>query len=452
MENDRVRTALMLLLTHLSIAQAGEPGAARDARETFGTQAAPVGASATTLDGTLAGYLRVALDQSPEVRAAYAAWHAEVLAISGSAAPPEPTVGWGLFLQSVETRVGPQLARLSVQQTLPWPTELAGRHDAAVARARLAQARFDAVALAVGARIQQSYWTLWEIRATRVTHRAHLGVLDDLASTLRARLEVGAATLADLQQVDLSRARLDDALQSLDAREARATAVLRASLGGVEDAQLPTTSAPSSATLPVDDLAHVQSLALAHPDVDAAEAREDAAAAAVRMARSKQGPGLSVGLDWTLTGPAVMPDVPDSGKDAVMLGLGMKVPLWQGAYANGVRSMAAMQASRDAESEALRLMVAARAEDAYVRVTDGARRVRVVRGTLLPQADGAYDALVGSYTVGRATVAQVLLAQRDLLDLQTLLDIQLADLERAWVDLEQLCGTALPRMPSESQP
>lgn len=406
--------------------------------------------SEVALDGDLAAYLRTALAQSPQLWAAYSAWDAEVRGIQGASTLPEPTLGLGIFLRSVETRVGPQQARVSLQQSLPWPTELVGRHDAAVAQARVAQAQFDAVVLDVSAQVLWAYWTLWEVRANRRTHSTHVVVLQDLSSTLRARMEIGAATLADVQQVDLTRARLEDALLSLDARERRAEANLRAVIGGAEG-ELPTLQDPPPAQRPVLDLERITALAMEHPLLGAAGAREDAAQAAVQVAQSQRAPGLTLGVDWIPTGPAAMDDV-DSGKDAVMLGVGFRVPLWQRAYAEDVRSMAAMQDVRAAQSQSLRLQLGAQVEDAYIRVVDGARRVDVVEHSLLPQAEGTYTSLLGSYSVGKASVAQVLLAQRDLLELQVLLDSEQAELERAWAELEQLCGAPLERRGTEPTP
>lgn len=433
-----VWTMMALLLAGEALA--GEAGAQRHAL----AEQAPAD-DAVALDGTLTAYVRHALATSPQVRAAYAGWDAEVRAIRGAGAPPEPTVGLGLFLSSVETRVGPQQAKLSLQQRLPWPTALLGRHDAAVARARLAQSRFDQVVLTVSAEVAQAYWTLWEVRATRTSHRAHLEVLDDLSQTLRARLEVGTATLADLQQVDLSNARLADALASLDARERRAEAWLRAAVGGTDAETLGATSEPVAASLPTQSLAALTELALAHPEVDGALAREEAAAAATRVAKSQRGPGLSLGADWIVTGPSATAGVADSGKDAVMVGVGIQVPLWQGAYAGTIGAAAAAETQLAHQREALELSVRQDVEDAWVRVEDGVRRVGVVQDTLLPQAEGTYTALLGSYAVGEATVAQVLLAQRDLLELQIQRDQQQAELERAWAVLEARCGQALSR-------
>ena len=75
------------------------------------------------------------------------------------------------------------------------------------------------------------------------------------------------------------------------------------------------------------------------------------------------------------------------------------------------------------------------------------RRTALYRGTLVPQAESAYDSVLGAYTVGRGTVAQALLAQRDLLELRVELDRARADHGRAWARLEEIAGREVRRAP-----
>ncbi len=79
----------------------------------------------------------------------------------------------------------------------------------------------------------------------------------------------------------------------------------------------------------------------------------------------------------------------------------------------------------------------------------------VLSGTLLPQAEGAYESVLGSYTVGQSDVAQTLLSQRDLLDLGVERATASADHQRAWSQLDHLVGSEVLRIPvteTESAP
>lgn len=407
--------------------------------------AAPSDGEAGVLDGALERYVAVALEQSPEVRAAFHRWEAAVHRVARARTLPEPTVSFGAFVRSVETRVGPQQARISVQQAFPWPTKLTRGGEAASTDARAAESMLEAVSLGVAERVALAYWTLWELRASHALHEEHLTLLDALSEAVSARLAVGGASLADLQQVDLSRARLADALVTTGERERIAGAALRAALGdrSVPD-PLPTTSEPVLAALPEDDL---RPAVLGHPALQALGLGADAADARARAAGANRLPGFTVGGDWIVVGPEGAHDPADSGKDAVMATVGLRIPLWQGTYAHEVaaertHAEAVRQDQRAREDRAL-----ADLERARVEIRDSGRRVRVLTSTLIPQAEAAHASVLGTYTVGQSSVTQTLASQRDLLELGVERVAALADHQRAWARLDQLVGAEVPRGP-----
>lgn len=395
-------------------------------------------------DGSVNRYVAMALENSPQVQAAFHDWQSSVHRIARARTLPEPTLTFAAFVQSVETRVGPQQARISVKQAFPWPTKLTAGGKAATAEARAAETRLEAISLRVAEQVAIAYWSLWEVRATRRLHREHLDVLDGLSESVRARVAVGGATLADLQQVDLTRARLDDGIRSMDEREHRAIASLRAVLGVRETEQLPTTSQPSLA-LPDDP--ELRQRALNHPAVLSFKHGAEAAEARARAEGASRLPSFTVGADWILTGPAAMPDTLESGKDAVLVGVGLKMPLWQGTYRHNVAAERESAQARRAEQQSRGDNALGALEATLATLRDGERRARVLSNTLLPQADAAYASVLGNYTVGLSTVAQTLLGQRDLLDLAVDHTAALADHNRAWAQLDQLVGTAVPRTP-----
>ncbi len=395
-------------------------------------------ALAAPAEGSVEAYVEQALQDAPRVEAAFEQWQAAVHSVARERRLPDPTLSFGAFVQSVETRVGPQQARVSVQQAFPWPSRLVQGGKAADAGAQAAEAQLRAVSLEVAATVEQAYWTLWEVRTLQGLHEEHLAVLDGLAATVASRVEVGNASLADLQQVDLARARLEDELASMGARDVRAQAALRAALGRRDEA-LPTVDVPE--VVAADEVDAFLDQALRHPRLSALEARADAAEHRARALGGQRLPDLTVGADWIATGPAGM-DTPDAGKDAVAVGVGVKVPLWQGSYGHDVEAARATERAWRAEQQVEADRLLAEVEGLVAEVQDTARREERVEGTLLPQAEAAYRSVLGQYAVGETGVASTLLAQRDLLELAIARARARAGHQRAWARLHSLVGGA----------
>ncbi|MCB9691715.1 MAG: TolC family protein [Alphaproteobacteria bacterium] len=417
-----------MILLAASLAATPSPAEARrELRDAM--PAEPVPAASEDLQG----YIALALAAHPAVRAAFARWEAAVHRIARAAALPEPTVQLGTFVRSVETRVGPQQARISVQQAFPWPSRPARAGDAAAAEAEAARLDLEATALALAAEVEVADWNLWELRATRELHAEHLVVLDSLAATARGRLEVGAADLARLQQLELARARLDDSIATLTSRIAAAEVALRTLVPGAPDT-LPTPDEPvlvEPDALPAD--------LQAHPAARAAAARAGASLAAERTAAADRLPSFTVGADWILTGATGT--MPDAGKDAVVAGVGVRVPLWQGAHAETLDAQRAETRAREADVERRLLDLERAAATERLAALDAARRVRTLEATLLPVAEAAFEALLGELAAGTGGVADVLLAQRDLLDLRVDLVRARADHVRALARLAVAIGS-----------
>lgn len=385
-------------------------------------------------------FIAKAMDESPELRAAFERWKASVHRISQARKLPEPTISFGYFIQSVETRVGPQRAKVGLSQSFPWPTKLSAGADSAAAAARAEQNRVDALALLVQQRVSAAYWRLWLIRETRRIHREHLLVVRSLSESVLARVAIGAASLADQQQVDLTAARLEDMISGMDEAEITAIAQLHAAMGSQEPSMPTTSMTPPDAGVPAEDSESLIASAKEHPLIlsfgQMAESKEQLA----RSQNASRYPSFSLGVDWIITGEARMPGVQDSGKDAVMLGAGMSVPLWQGIYSDGVEAAHDEASAQRSEQRAAADRAVAELEASLAAVRDAARRVNLYEHTLVPQADSAYASVLGAYASGRGTVAQTLLAQRDLLELKSDLVSARAEHAIAWARLENVVG------------
>lgn len=398
---------------------------------------------------SLDSYIKTAMKRSPELKAAFARWQASVLRISQSRKLPDPQLSFGLFVQSVETRVGPQRAKLSLQQSFPWPSKLTAGADSAASQARAQQRRFDALALSVKYRVETAYWKLWLVREAARIRAEHLLVVRSLSESVLARVATGAASLAEQQQVDLAAARMEDQLRSMAESEATVIAELHAAMGTQEPAVPPTPTEPPPALLPRESHESLQQAVRAHPFIQSFAHLAESSEELARARQADRFPNFSIGADWVITGESRMPGVADSGKDAVMVGAGLTLPLWQGISADQEDAAKADATAQRADLAAAENQALAELEASLAAIRDGVRRVQLYQSTLVPQADSAYASVLGAYATGRGTVAQTLLAQRELLELRGELEKARADTALGWTRLEQVVGRAVSAAQSD---
>nr|WP_255216802.1 TolC family protein [Pseudenhygromyxa sp. WMMC2535] len=420
------------------------------ASEDTGERAEPSqDAPAPSFDGTPQGYVDYALLHSHELRAAWERWRAATHRIARERRLPMPKLEYAIFVSPVETRVGPQRHRLAVRQRFPWPGELVAGADAAAATARASQREFEAAALEVRARVLRAYWRLWLVRRTRGVAREQLELYAGMAELARGRVEVGQAELADVQQIDLGQARLADQVIGFDELEREAAAALIAALAAPPDTPTPTLSSAPALELPEAEESELRAALNDHPRIDRWQVQAEAGDLRVKEARNARAPSFSVGVDWIEVGPARTEGVADSGKDAVMIGVGLELPLWQRNYAEDQRAAEAEAAAARSEWASARDRATAELGATLARLRDSARRAALHEHTLLPQAEGALESTMGSYASGQGQLSAVFLAQRALLELELeLLELHAAHAV-AWAELERVVGRGVAGVPAQ---
>ena len=117
--------------------------------------------------------------------------------------------------------------------------------------------------------------------------------------------------------------------------------------------KVPTNQAPDVKTL--QDLNHETLLSRAreHPSIRRSQAHQAQARADIDVERRNRLPTFSIGLEWTMVGEHVMDGEAHGGKDALGIGAGLRLPLWQDAYRDAIHSAESELRTRELEERAI---------------------------------------------------------------------------------------------------
>ncbi|HEX9779873.1 MAG TPA: TolC family protein [bacterium] len=393
--------------------------------------------------------LEEARARNPRIRAAQAAWRAARLDIPQASALPDPTVGYMVMGEHLETRLGPQEHVFEVEQMVPFPGKLLARRREAAAAARAAEAAVRGIEQDVRLSVAQAYYDLYAVDGT-------IRVVEDLQELLRniegiaqARYASGTGSQRDVAK---AQAEVSDTIQRLFVLRQR-----RETLGSLLNALLdrdPRGAAPStvrpdvpSAALELDTLLE---LARTHrPELAAAAANAEEAAHAAARAKLAYAPDLSVGFRYIGIGDGTT-SLPHDGRDAWMVPVMVTVPLWQNRIVPEVLEAARRrEASRALLEEETNLTEFA-VRDAFARFDAARRIVSLYEHALIPEAELALRSDQAGYEAGRTDVLNLIDSERVYLNanvahLQSLAEAltQFAALERAVG--APLDGAAAPR-------
>ena len=442
------------------------------------------GAAARGQSASLDTLVAEALRQNPSLRAADLDYRAALNAAEEAGRWPDVELGAAAMLLPVETRVGPQLARAGATQMIPFPGVLPAERALATARAEPLAARAEAAALDVALRVRTAYYRLAAAEARAEIVREQLVLLEVLERSALARVAAGSANTAQVYRLQLRQLSREEELELL-ALEAARMRVGLAELLGVDAAQLSAlpvgsdgvrlgTGAPppnvntdsTYLTPPVDTPAAPELSRIAaapprrllidssaraddpagrrggaptstHPELRALVAEWEVSARALEVNRLRERPDFAVGLDYILTGRRDDAEVPDNGRDAVALRVGVQVPLDRRGYRARETTERLRVAAVDERLASARLALAASAATARLEAVEARERLAsLARRREL--AAVAVEAATGAYAEGRGTLedAVALLEQRlqyarDSVDARTQLLTARARLARA---------------------
>ena len=88
-------------------------------------------------------YLKVAAENNPGLKAKFSEYMAAMEKVPQVGALPDLQLAFGYFIQPVETRLGPQQAKVSLTQAFPWFGTLNAKEDVATEKARAKFERFE---------------------------------------------------------------------------------------------------------------------------------------------------------------------------------------------------------------------------------------------------------------------------------------------------------------------
>ncbi len=104
-----------------------------------------------------------------------------------------------------------------------------------------------------------------------------------------------------------------------------------------------------------------------------------------------------------------------------------------------------------ARERAARDRAVAELEQALAHLRDAVRRVQLYETTLVPQAETTYSSTLDGYQSGRSSLAEVLIAEKDLLELALGLFQAHASYGESWAELERVVGQPVPTRRDEDE-
>lgn len=358
---------------------------------------------------------------------------------------PDPTVGAAYQPYSIVTARGPQRSQWQLQQHIPFPGTRRLRGEVAGLQAEVASADAATVAQDLALQVKDTYYTLYRVQEQERLIRRFQEELDGFESSASAQYEVGRGTQQAILKAQIERGRLTVRLEQLAEERASAQQRLARLLGrsGTEGlAGTVRVTLPDAVPLQNGVAAAFQQ----RPEADALRRTRQRADRAEALARKAFWPDVTVGLQYVdIQSADLTPTM--TGRDALAISLGIKVPLWRGKLRAQVDEAQIEARRAETQLEALQLDIRTRLNDLQQQRRRQQRQLALLRDTLIPQAETALEATLNAYATGRTDFLDLLDAERTLFQLQMEYEATYARSLKAAAALERTLGvTALSEL------
>ncbi|NMF88760.1 TolC family protein [Aromatoleum petrolei] len=431
----------LLLLAALAIP--GIPAHAQgDAPLPHATAVTAPTTTATPLGADIGGLLDHARNTNPSFAAQRAETAAARERVDSAGALPDPNVqvelmdftnemrGGGTTL--VPGRVGE--TRYRFIQPLPgWgKRELQSR--TAAAKAEQATAGLDAAWLDLALTIKQAWLRYYAADREAALARETLALLGGLEEATLARYRQGLAPQQAVlrAQREITSQRL--AQVGIEQRRRGAVAALNGLLARAPHEPLAAPGEPSALPAALDLAALVARARAANPALAADERGIEAARLERERTWADRYPDYSIGVTNN------RPRGEDQSWDLMFE---VMIPLQQSARRAREREAAYMVTAADARRAATGSRLAGEIGAAWANFTSARETQRLLRGTLLPQAQATRDATRAAFETGRADFDAVLEAERQLVDTRMNLLQSEVEARMALFEIEKLVGESL---------
>lgn len=342
-----------------------------------------------------------AMDRHPRVAAAHREWTSAVTAIGASRKWPDPMLESMTVIQS---RANLMQDGFLLQQQLPNPWELNAMEDEAAAMALTRRLAFYDTVLQVRRDIESAYAAVQALDARLAVMQELQALLESLELRIEANVE---ARQTDLLRAQTERDEIASEIESERLMRPALLAMLATASGTGQLGDITVTPLASAPEDPPGDRADLLVFAARHPMVAMGQGMALVQEHRLKAAKAMRIPEVAVGVGYQIG--------QDGMSDAMSLRVGVSIPWQTGSLDAKEGSIRQLAEAELRKSDDVLLMLASEMDMELFRLADARRMHALYQDRLLPRARQTMELVIAEFTTGRASLTDVLDAERAVL-------------------------------------
>ena len=367
----------------------------------------------------LESYIQEARINNPDLKAYESRLELAKERVSEVNSLPDTEISAGVFVSEPETRTGPQTARLSVKQMLPWFGTIGAREKAAGAMVKVEDLEADIARRKIALAVSQDYYQLYGIQEKLEVLQENIDLLELYHQLALNAVEAGNASAIEVLRLKMRQNELREQKEILElkyeSRKVNFNKILDRE--AVADVNLPDTLAINQEA-PDSIPGNIE----VNPEILKFDGLTESILQAEELNKREALPKLGVGLDYVNVAKRTDMDVADNGKDILMPMLSVSIPIFNNKY-NSVSRQNELRQQEVVQKRADKINQLQSGLEEAINDRTSARVSWEVQLDNLAQARNAEEILIKTYETGKMDFDDVL----DIQELQLKIQMNLID-------------------------
>ena len=391
---------------------------------------------------SLDSYLQEAAKHNPELKSKFSEYMASLEKIPQVGTLPDPTIAFGYFIMPIETRVGPQRAKIAASQMFPWFGTLGARKDVAAQVAKSTYEAFQQTKSKLFFTIKSTWYTLYFTGKAIDITQDNIRLLNTFRKLSLSKVRSGLASSVDVLRVEMEIADLENHLLLLKDNLLTQQIAFNNLLNveGDREIIIPDTISEAGFNLSFETI--LDSIKRGNHQLLELDYLGTSFLEQERAAKKMGAPGFKVGIDYMFIGKSSNPALSssESGRDAIVFPtIGITLPLYRKKYNAMVREAVLMQEATEYKKINLVNVLETTFAKTKKEFNDAERRIPFYRKQY-ELAKKTMNILETDYATTGRSFEEILRVERQLLKYRLELEKARADKQAAIAFVDYLMG------------
>lgn len=382
----------------------------------------------------LSGYHKTAIDSSAALKAVYLKYEMAIEKILQASALPNPQVSFAYGLNPVETRLGPQQAKISVMQMFPWFGTLSAKEQQA---AKLATASYEEYILQRSNLIfdvSASWYQLCFYSQSIIILKKQIEILEMLERQANIKFENNKGAMVDVLRFQMAKEELEAKIQLVEDQKKTTLTQFNSLLNRNPDTKV---NIADTLKIPNERIFSLDSVLQNNPRLKILKAKYAATKYQLKVVQKSGYPTIGIGLDYVFIGNRTDMQVDNTGSDAIMPMVSISIPLYRKKY-KATENEVVLSKEQIANSKiAMKNTLTVSFEKAIQDYNNAKRNINLYQ-SLLSKSNQVRRILQTAYVTSGKDYDQLLTAQNTVLKYQIAYSKSISDLYKAIAYLEFL--------------